>query len=87
MPYISSLERIAEKRGIQIGEKRGEKRGILLEKKNSIISALSIKNQNVPDSIKQKVMNIQDPQLLEQLFRAAILKQSLAEFQQELEKL
>jgi len=95
MPYVTSLERIAEKRGIQIGEKRGiqigekrgEIRGILIGEKNSIINALTIKNQNVPDSIKEKIMNIQDRQLLEQLFRAAILKQSLAEFQQEMDKL
>ena len=79
MPYISSLERIAEKRGIQIGKQEGIRK--------SIIDALYLKNKTVPDFIRERIKSIYDQETLESLFRAAILKQSLSEFQEELERL
>jgi hypothetical protein len=87
MPYISSLERIAEKRGIQIGKQEGIQIGKQEGIRKSIIDALYLKNKTVPDFIRERIKSIYDQETLESLFRAAILKQSLSEFQEELERL
>ena len=102
MPYISSFERYLLEKGFQEGKREGKLEGKLegkregklegkLEgkregKQEDILEILALKNNVVPEEIQQKVRQITDMSTLQSLLRVAIFKQSLNEFQQELNK-
>ncbi len=72
MPYITSIE--------QIGLEKGEQIGILKAAKESIITVLETRFENVPDNILNAVNKINDIQELKQLHKSAILIDSLESF-------
>ena len=94
MPYISGFEKLLMERGLQKGIQQGIQQGIqkgkqegkLEGKQEDILEILALKNDFVPEEIQQKVRQITDTTSLQNLLRIAVLKQSLKEFQQELNK-
>jgi len=66
---------------------RGLQKGIQKAKQEDILKILAIKNDFIPDEIQQKIKQITDTTSLQTLLDVAILKQSLSEFKQELNKL
>ena len=91
MPYISGFEKLLMERGlqkgIQQGIQQGLQQGLQQAKQEDILEILALKNDFVPEEIQQKVRQITDTTSLQNLLRIAVLKQSLKEFQQELNKL
>jgi hypothetical protein len=83
MPYISGFEKMLMEKGLQ----KGIQKGIQKAKQEDILEILAIKNDFIPDEIQQKIKQITDTTSLQTLLRVAILKQSLSEFKQELNKL
>jgi hypothetical protein len=90
MPYISGFEKLLMERGlqkgIQQGIQQGLQQGLQQAKQEDILEILALKNDFVPEEIQQKVRQINDTTSLQNLLRIAVLKQSLKEFQQELNK-
>ena len=82
MPYISSFERYLLEKGFQEGKQEGKLEG----KQEAILEILALKNNVVPEEIQQKIRQITDTASLQSLLRLAILKQSLKDFRQELNK-
>ena len=76
MPYVTSVERIAEARGEAEGEARGEIRG----KSSVVLSLLGEVCGSVPKEYEDRVRKLTSEQL-EHLAKALLRFQSLAELQ------
>ncbi|NEO52501.1 MAG: transposase [Okeania sp. SIO3B5] len=76
MPYITSIEEIGLEKGEQIGLEKGE----LKSTKESIITVLETRFENVPTNIVDAVNEIDNIQSLKQLTRTAVLIDSLESF-------
>ena len=72
MPYITSIE--------QIGLEKGEQIGIVKSAKESIITVLETRFENVPANIVDAVNQIDDIQSLKQLTKTSVLIDSLESF-------
>ncbi|NEQ38024.1 MAG: transposase [Okeania sp. SIO3I5] len=72
MPYITSIE--------QIGLEKGEQIGIVKSAKESIITVLETRFENVPVNIVDAVNQIDNIQSLKQLTKTAVLIDSLESF-------
>ena len=73
MPVLSRMEL----RGIEKGREEGK----LLNARDWVIKVLEMRFENVPQTIKEAVNQIEDVSRLEQLLKVAITVSSLAEFQ------
>jgi predicted transposase YdaD len=74
MPVLSRMEL----RGLE----KGEQRGRLLGARESVIEVLKIRFEDVPQTIKEAVNQIEDVARLKQLHKQAITVASLIEFEQ-----
>ena len=74
MPVLSRMEL----RGLEKGEQRGK----LLATRESVIDVLETRFEEVPQTIKEAVNQIEDVTRLKQLHKQAIAVASLIEFEQ-----
>ncbi|MCF7708902.1 MAG: hypothetical protein K9N52_08390 [Verrucomicrobia bacterium] len=79
MPYVTSIERLGRKEGLQ----EGRKSGLLEALRAAIVEALEARFDAVPGELKAKVDAIADEQELRRLHRKAVLS-SIEEFGQEM---
>lgn len=77
MPYITSVERIGMRKGLQ--------QGLLEEGREMVLEALDERFGEVPDDVSNAVTKIEDRGRLKSLHRYAIRCESLSEFKQELD--
>ncbi len=74
MPYITSIERSGIERGIE--------RGSLQSKRESIIELLETRFSEVPSELRAVLNQIEDLEILKQLFKRSITVASVEELQQ-----
>ena len=74
MEYITSVERIGIKKGIQ--------QGIQQNAREAVIDNLEVRFEVVPKSIVNKLNEIYDPSILKIFRRKAVKVKSLEEFEQ-----
>ena len=74
MEYVTSVERIGIKKGIQ--------QGILQSTREAVIDILELRFEVVPESIVNRLNEINDPSILKILHRKAVKANSLEEFEQ-----
>ena len=67
--------------GIEIGETRGEKRGVLKTKREAIIRLMKIRFDSVPETVVKKIKSIRSMDGLNALFDNVALAQSIAEIE------
>ena len=72
MPYITSIE--------QIGWEKGEQIGLVKSAKESIITVLETRFENVPTNIVEAINQINNIQSLKQLTKTAVLIDSWESF-------
>ncbi len=63
------------------GKKEGEKNGIIINARESLIDVLEIRFGNVQKTIIEKIANIDEPALLKELLRKAAQTKSMSEFE------
>jgi len=78
MTYITSVERIGIKKGIQ--------QGILQKAQEDIVEALTIRFEEAPQALVEAVNTITDTTVLKTLHQQAITVESIAQFKQVLDK-
>lgn len=78
MPYITNIERF--------GIDKGRKEGLKEQSQKSVIDALKIRFKRIPQSLVKMIQAIEDTQRLSQLFREAVLTDSVKTFKQKLEQ-
>ena len=83
MRYVTSIERMAEARGIEQGIEQGTTQTV----RKNILQALALRFVNIPEHIAPKLNETKDIQLLDMLFKQAILSASLDEFIRTLDKI
>ena len=76
MPYVTSWERMGEKRGIQ----RGLEMGRLEQARDFVIQLLEARFEEVPNQIRELIEGIQDQDELARLHTLAIVVKSLDAF-------
>ena len=89
MSYITSIERIGIRkgieqgiqRGIEQGIQRGIQQGVLQEAQEAVIDILEVRFGEVLPLLVSKIHNIHDTSLLRKLLKQAVLVDSLDEFE------
>ncbi|MCF7669614.1 MAG: hypothetical protein K9N48_07555 [Verrucomicrobia bacterium] len=88
MPYVTSIERLGRKEGLQEGMQKGRRSGLLegrLEAlRADIVEVLEVRFSSVPKELNAKVNGIADEQELRRLHRKAVLAPSIEEFEREI---
>ncbi len=84
MPYVTSWERIGERRGQEVGERIGEQRGERRALQNVILENLTFDHGEVPADLAEAVWAINDPERLRVLQRASVRAESLEAFRKQL---
>ncbi|MCF7709275.1 MAG: hypothetical protein K9N52_10290 [Verrucomicrobia bacterium] len=92
MPYVTSIERLGRKEGLQEGLQKGRKSGLLEGRKSGLLEALraaivevlEARFSSVPGELKAKVNAIANEQELHRLHRKAVLVSSIEDFEQEI---
>jgi hypothetical protein len=87
MNYISSIEQIAIKEGLQKDLQKGVEQGILQKAHEDILEVLTVRFEEVPQELSKVISNLTDASVLKMLLRQAITIESLAKFEQVLEDL
>ena len=77
MPFLSTIEEMAEERGQAKGEIKGARKNC----RNNIIKILANRFDSVPELMSDSITKIDDMTILENLLLASISVNSLAEFQ------
>jgi hypothetical protein len=94
MPYVTSVERVGQKRGEKIGEKRGEKRGkqigekigILNRSREAVLEILKTRFGRIPASLSSAVNGLEDPTILKDLLKEAVTTASIEAFEATLKR-
>lgn len=73
MPYITSVE--------QIGIRKGLEQGILEGRQSDIICILEVRFENIPPKLREIISKIEDLEILENLLVQAVTLQSVEGFQ------
>jgi hypothetical protein len=76
MPYVTSIERIARKDGLQEGR--------LQERREMVLTLLREKFSNLPASLLERMAAVSDMERLMALFQAAVRASSMEEFEHQL---
>jgi hypothetical protein len=76
MPYVTSIERIARKDGLQEGR--------LQERREMVLTLLREKFSNLPASLLERMAAVSDMERLMALFQAAVRASSMDEFEHQL---
>jgi hypothetical protein len=86
MPFMSQIEEMAKEEGIeqgrQQGREEGRQQGTLQARREDVLEILQVRFAEVPAEVVDCVNQIEDIDLLKQLFRQAIAIPSVAQFQQ-----
>jgi flagellar biosynthesis/type III secretory pathway protein FliH len=92
MPYITSIERIAQKRGFQEGIQQGIQQGIqegirqgIRDVREMLLHAIETRFKVVPDDIDIAINRIEARSTLKSLIRQAITCKSLDSFRKKLQ--
>jgi hypothetical protein len=90
MPYVTSVERVGQKRGEKIGEERGkqigEKRGILNRSREAVLEILKTRFGRIPASLSSAVNGLDDPSILKNLLKEAVTTASIEAFEATLKR-
>jgi hypothetical protein len=90
MPYVTSVERVGQKRGEKIGEERGQKRGekigILKRSREAVLEILKTRFGIIPTTLSSAVNGLEDPTTLKDLLNKAVTTPSLAAFEETLKR-
>jgi hypothetical protein len=78
-PYVTSVERIASHQGLQ----RGIEQGIEEGRRDMLMETLETRFGPLPEELIALLLRIDDPQMLKELQRPAVLSDSLEIFEQE----
>jgi hypothetical protein len=82
-PYVTSVERIASQRGLQLGLEQGLEQGLEIGRREMLLETLEARFDAVPAELVTMIEQIGDPSLLLSLQRLAVLTDSLETFEQE----
>lgn len=82
MPFMSQIEEMAKEEGIEQGREEGRQQGTLQARREDVLEILQVRFAEVPAEVVDCVNQIEDIDLLKQLFRQAIAIPSVAQFQQ-----
>ena len=74
-----TLIRQGMEKGIALGKKLGEKRGVLRAKRETLLALLRAKFENVSATLVRKISGIEDSRRLDTLLRRILTANSLAE--------
>ncbi|MCF7669624.1 MAG: hypothetical protein K9N48_07605 [Verrucomicrobia bacterium] len=80
MPYVTSIERLGRKEGLQEGLQKGRLEAL----RAYIVEVLEARFGDAPGELKAKVDAIADEQELRRLHRKAVLVPSIEEFEREI---
>ena len=86
MPLMSNIEEKALNRGIEQGTQKGKQEGSLETGRNAIIRILKIRFGSDIKSADDKINQITDLALLEQLLEQSVISNSLTEFESYLQQ-
>jgi hypothetical protein len=81
MPLMSNIEEKALNRGIEQGTQKGKQEGSLTTGRNAIIRILKIRFGSDIKSVEDKINQITDLLILEQLLEQSVISNSLTEFE------
>jgi predicted transposase YdaD len=81
MPYISTFEQMAMKKGMEEGKQQGIQEGMQQEVLRLLVQILNIKFKEISESIIKQLENINDKYVLELLHSHAILCNSIEDFE------
>jgi len=83
MPYVTSIERV----GIRKGLEQGLEQGKLAMARESVLEALKVRFDQVPDAMKKRVESISDLADCRTLLQSAITSTSMEAFEQRLDEI
>jgi hypothetical protein len=98
MPYVTSVERVGQKRGEKIGEERGkqigekrgkkigEKIGILNRSREAVLEILKTRFGRIPASLSSTVNGLEDLSILKDLLKEAVTTASIEAFEATLKR-
>ncbi len=72
MPHITSIERIATQKGIELGINKGIR--------ETLVEILETRFQSVPSTLKDRILEIDDEKLLKLLVKKAVVTDSVDMF-------
>jgi len=81
MPYITSWERIAIRRGMKEGMEKGMEKGMLEGVSEMVLEALEERFGKVPEDVRKAIVAIENKDELKKLFKQAMRVSNLGEFQ------
>jgi flagellar biosynthesis/type III secretory pathway protein FliH len=88
MPYISTFEQMAMKKGMEEGKQQGiqegRQEGMQQEVLRLLVQILNIKFKEISESIIKQLENINDKYVLELLHSHAILCNSIEDFEKKM---
>jgi len=84
MPYLTSLEQTAMKKGMQQGVQQGMQQGTQQEAQRLLTQIINIKFKNISESLMEKINDITDTDTLEILHHHAVLCNSIEDFESKL---
>jgi hypothetical protein len=90
MPYVTSVERVGEKRGEERGEKKGRKIGkeigIMSRSREAVLEILEMRFGRIPMSLSSAVNGLEDLATLKDLHKEAVTTASLEAFEEALKR-
>jgi hypothetical protein len=81
MPYISTFEQMAIRKGQEEGRQEGKQEGMQQEVLRLLTQILIIKFKEIPSNIIERLENITDTEVLELLHSHAVLCDSIEDFE------
>jgi hypothetical protein len=87
MPLMSNIEEKALVRGTEKGKQEGKQEGVLETERNAVIKVLKVRFKSEVKSVNDKINQITDLSLLEQLLELAVTTNSLTEFEEYLQQI
>lgn len=80
MPYVTSIERLARKEGLEEGLEKGLEKGALGALRAAILEVLEVRFGKLPPTLPSALDGVKDQDVLRTLVRDAACSESLAAF-------
>jgi hypothetical protein len=82
MPYVTSVERVGRKKGVQQGMQQGMQQGTLSGMREAVIEVLETRFGTIPPALVSAIAAVDDQPNLKRLLKEAVLTPSPEAFQQ-----
>jgi predicted transposase YdaD len=80
MPYVDTISRMCREEGLMEGRQEGRQEGALIRAREAIIEALEIRFGEVPFTLRERIIALDDLATLKAQHRRAITIPNLDEF-------